>query len=174
MEEFETILLENPGNSLRKTIEVVDTVLQYPERFDDLYQCYFSDNEWVRLRVSNAIKRVGLQRLDLLVPYIDHFLGEINDIDQPSTQWTLSKLYLMLENKMTPEQKRKAIELMKQRLRHDDWIVLNNTMETLHEWAKNDTELKKWLLPQLERLSKDDRKSVARRAQKYQTSLESK
>ncbi len=32
---------------------------------------------------------------------------------------------------------------------HPDWIVLNNSMETLALWAHDDPELKKWLLPQL-------------------------
>lgn len=171
MNDFEKMLLENPGNSLGRTIEVVDSVLKDPGRFDELYQCYFSDNEWVRLRVSNGVKRVGLERLDVLVPYIDKFLGEISDIDQPSTQWTLSKLYLMLEDEMSAKQKQQATELMKKRLKHDDWIVLNNTMETLFAWAKKDKDLKKWLLPQLNTLSKDSRKSVARRAQKYSEAL---
>ena len=107
MNKFEKMLLETPGNSLGRTIEVGDIVLKNPERFNDLYKCYFSDNEWVRLRVSNAVKRVGLERLELLVPYIDKFLGEISEIDQPSTQWTLSKLYLMLTDEMTPKQKEK-------------------------------------------------------------------
>ena len=173
MNEFEKMLLEDPGNSLGRTIEVVDIVLSDPKRFDELYQCYFSDNEWVRLRVSNGVKRVGLERLDLIVPYIDKFLGEISDIDQASTQWTLSKLYLMLEDEMTPAQKSKAIELMKKRLSHNDWIVLNNTMETLAMWAKKDEDLKRWLLPQLKRLTKDGRNSVSKRAQKYHSMLES-
>lgn len=173
MEEFEAMLLENPGNSLGRTIEVVDMVLADTNRFDDLFQCYFSDNEWVRLRVSNAIKRVGLERLDLLVPYIDRFLTEINDINQPSTQWTLSKLYLMLEDEMSSQQKEQAIDQLKNRLTYNDWIVLNNTMETLYEWSKLDVNIKDWFIPKLKRLTNDSRNSVAKRAKKYLSYLES-
>lgn len=54
---------------------------------------------------------------------------------------------------------------------HDDWIVLNTCMDTLGKWAKNDAELKQWLIPNLSRLSLDKRKSVAGRAKKVMLQL---
>jgi len=39
-------------------------------------------------------------------------------------------------------------------------------METLANWGNTDAELMEWLVPHLERLSKDERKSVAKRAAK--------
>jgi hypothetical protein len=39
-------------------------------------------------------------------------------------------------------------------------------METLGKWAKNKPELKKWLLPHLERLKSETRKSIAKKAEK--------
>ncbi len=50
---------------------------------------------------------------------------------------------------------------------HNDWIVLNTTMEILAKWADKDAELKEWLKPHLERHTKDKRKSVANRARKF-------
>ncbi len=47
---------------------------------------------------------------------------------------------------------------------HDDWIVLNMTMETLDAWAADDATLAAWLEPRLQRLRQDRRKSVAKRA----------
>ncbi len=47
-----------------------------------------------------------------------------------------------------------------------DWIVLNVTMDVLTQWAGSDPGLRIWLVPQLERLSRDSRKSVATRAGK--------
>ena len=73
---------------------------------------------------------------------------------------------------MTAEQLKKA----KLVLRHNlstckDWIVLNTTMQTLAEWAGDDEELKRWLQPRLEMLSKDARKSVAGRGMKFHKKL---
>ncbi len=167
-ESFETMLTGGHPNSLGRTVEVVDIVLANPVRLDDLYQCYFSDDEVVRLRTSNAIRRVSNEHEEWLVPYIDRFLTEIAAIDQASTQWTLAKLFQTLEHNMSAEQKARAQQIMRRNLaEHEDWIVLNNTMETLTEWAEEDEALCEWLVPQLERRTGDQRKSVAARARKY-------
>ena len=50
---------------------------------------------------------------------------------------------------------------------HNDWIVLNTTMNVLFDWSAEDAELRSWLKPQFERLTKDTRKSVSGRAQKF-------
>ena len=41
-----------------RTLEVVEAVLASPDRMEELYQSYFSDDEIVRLRTSSSIKRV--------------------------------------------------------------------------------------------------------------------
>ena len=48
----------------------------------------------------------------------------------------------------------------------DDWIVLNSSMATLANWAKTRPELAAEITPHLERISQDNRKSVANRAAK--------
>lgn len=166
-ESFEEMLTGGHPNSLGRTLEVVDTVLADPERLEDLYQCYFSTDEVVRLRTSNGIKRVTKEHPDWLVPYIDRLTDEISKIDQASTQWTLANLFDMLANRMSAEQKAKAQAIMQNNLaNHNDWIVLNNSMQVLGDWSKHDPQLGQWLKPHLERLSADSRKSVSKRANK--------
>lgn len=166
-EAFEAMLSGGHPNSLGRTVEVVDIVLASPERFDELYRCYGSDDEVVRLRVSNAMRRVEALRHDLLVPYLDRFIDEIGMLDQASAQWTLAKLFEALEPDMTPEQRAGALAIMQRNLiGHDDWIVLNNSMEVLFAWSADDQALRDWLRPQLERLASDSRRSVAGRARK--------
>ena len=55
---FENTLTGGHPNSLGKTIEIVDEVLDKPDIIDDLFNCYQSKNETVRLRTSNAFKRI--------------------------------------------------------------------------------------------------------------------
>ena len=166
-ENFEAMLTGGHPNSLGRTIEVVDIVLADPARFPELYDCYVSDDEVVRLRVSNAMRRVERENHALLVPYIDRLIGEIGYLDQPSAQWTLAKLFEALEGDMTAAQRKGALAIMKRNLAgHDDWIVLNNSMEVLALWARGDAALAAWLRPHLERLAADSRKSVSRRAAK--------
>ncbi|MEM8772373.1 MAG: hypothetical protein AAGD92_12045 [Pseudomonadota bacterium] len=166
-EPFEDMLTGGHPNSLGRTIEVVETVLAKPDRFEELFRCYRSDDAVVRLRVSNAMKRVEAERHDLLVPYIDRFIDEIGNLDQPSAQWTLAQLFDRLAGDMTKAQRTGALKIMKRNLdNHDDWIVLNATIETLASWAVDDGPLKKWIKPRLQRLAADKRKSVASRSKK--------
>lgn len=166
-ETFEQMLTGGHPNSLGRTVEVVDQVLAQPDRFDELFDCYCSDDEVVRLRTSSAMKRVEAENHDLLVPYLDRFIDEIGVLDQASAQWTLAQLFDRLSGDMTDRQRRSALEVMKQNLaNHNDWIVLNLTMETLVRWSVDDPALKQWLIPHLKRLLSDGRKSVASRAAK--------
>lgn len=172
MQNFEQCLKGGHPNSLGNTVEVVETVLENHEHFNELFDCYFSDDVLVRLRVSNAMKRICKVEKSLLLPYLDRFLNEISTIDQASTQWTLSQLFLQLEKDMNEEQREKALEIMKNNLSyHDDWIVLCQTMETLGKWAKKDEDLRLWLGPHLSRLSQDHRNSVSKKATKMITSI---
>ena len=173
-ESFETMLTGGHPNSLGRTIEVVETVLADRAQLDELYNCYFSTDEVVRLRTSNALKRVSREQPEWLVPYIDKLTTEIAAIDQASTQWTLANLFDTLASYMTAEQRAAAQAIMQRNLaNHTDWIVLNNSMQVLADWAKTtqDGDLTAWLLPHLERLSSDARKSVAKRAAKLHKAL---
>ena len=173
-ETFESMLMGGHPNSLGRTVEVVDAVLAAPARFGELFECYRSEDEVVRLRVSNAIKRVEAERHDLLVPFIARFIDEIGALDQPSAQWTLAQLFQRLWADMDEQQRDAAKAIVKRNLAtHDDWIVLNASMDALREWSADDTDLRSWLLPHLDRLANDPRKSVASRARKARAQLAS-
>jgi len=169
---FEEMLTGGHPNSLGNTVEVVNLILDDKAKLEDLYQCYFSEDEVVRLRVSNAMKRICKEHSDWLVPYIDKLLTDISKINQASTQWTLAQLFLWLEDDMTKPQLEKAKEILKNNLdKSDDWIVQNTTIETLSTWAKDDEKLRLWIIPRLEKFSKNDKKSVAGRAKKMLNTL---
>ena len=154
-------------NSLGRTVEVVEMVLANRARLGELYACYRSDDAVVRLGTSNALKRISREKPTWLVPLIDGFLTEIANLDQASAQWTLADLFQTLAPLLTPTQRQQAEAVLKRNLaHHHDWIVLNQTMKTLSSWAKDDPALKAWLMPHLERLSGDGRKSVAKTAAK--------
>ena len=167
MKNFEERLKGGHPNSLGNTVEIAEEVLEQNELFDELFQCYFSEDELVRLRVSNAMKRICKVKKVILLPYVDRFISEVSIINQASTQWTLAQLFDMMDNDMTIEQITTAKKIMQNNLeQHDDWIVLNQTMQTLANWSKKDPDLKIWLTPHLKRLASDQRKSVANRAKK--------
>ncbi len=154
-------------NSLGRTLEVVDAVLADRSRLDELYRCYFSDDEVVRLRVSSAMKRVTIQHPDWTMGFIDGLQSEVAAIDQASTQWTLALLFDLMVDLLSPQQHARAVEIMQDNVaQHADWIVLNNSMKVLGKWADADSELAAWLLPHARRLATDERKCVAANARK--------
>jgi hypothetical protein len=154
-------------NSLGRTLDVVDAVLADRSRLGDLYACYFSDDEVVRLRVSNAMKRVTIEHPEWTADFIDGLQTEVASIDQASTQWTLALLFDLMADRLSPKQRARAVEIMQDNLaHHSDWIVLNNSMKVLGKWARADPELATWLLPHARRLTLDERKSVAANARR--------
>ena len=170
---FELMLTGGHPNSLGRTIEVVDIVLADRSRLMDLYSCYFSGDEVVRLRVSNAMKRVTREQPGWLLPLINPLLDEVSAIYQASTQWTLATLFQMLWDQMDPLQQGRAKQLLMANMdKWDDWIVLNNTMEALAAWSTSDPALKQWLIPRLEVRQGDGRRSVAGRARKLLRQLD--
>ena len=171
-ETFEEMLTGGHPNSLGRTVEVVETVLANPVRFDELFACYRSDDPVVRLRTSNALKRVEAERRDLVLPVADALIDEIGVLDQPSAQWTVAQLLGRLTPDLTAAQRTRATKRLKTYLDGaEDWIVLTATMQTLGEWAAADSALRRWLAPRLERLADDERRSVAGRARKVKVAL---
>jgi hypothetical protein len=86
LQHFETALSGGHPNSLGNTVPVVDEVLKNPTRFSELFACYESKDPVVRLRVSNAMKRVAAGNRVLLMPYIDKLIQEVATLNQASAQ----------------------------------------------------------------------------------------
>ncbi len=167
MEPLSAMLTGGHPNSLGRTLEVVELVLADHDRLGELFACYRSDDAVVRLRTSSALKRIEAARSDWLHPYLGRLIDEIGALNQSSAQWTLAQLFAKLAGAMSPQQRQGALAVMQRNLaEHDDWIVLNTTMDTLTAWAKHDAALAAWLKGHLERLTQDPRKSVARKAAK--------
>jgi len=110
---FEERLSGGHPNSLGDTVKVVEEVLKQPKRFQELFDCYFSDDEVVRLRTSNAMKRVARENKALLVPYLDAMLDDILKIPQPSVHWMLTQLFALLTEGMSKPQLVRAKKFLK-------------------------------------------------------------
>ena len=168
---FESPLTGGHPNSLGNTVSVVDEVLADPALLAELVACYRSEDAVVRLRVSSAVKRVAQQRPAWVAAHLDDLLGWVAQVDQASTKWTLSILFVLLDAHMTPPQRDAAIALMQANLHYDDWIVQNTTAESLAHYGRQRPELAAWLVPELRTLTMSRHKSVRHRAQKLLTSL---
>src|SRR5438552_3106136 len=96
------------ANSLGRVSEVIDSVLNHKLRLDELYECMFDDDAWVRMRAADAIEKVCRIHPDWLLPYIERFAEELSTSNQPSIQWHLAQMYKQVD--LTSEQKHLAID----------------------------------------------------------------
>ena len=163
--QFESMLTGGHPNSLGRTEEVVELVLADKKLLKSLFDCYKSDDEVVRLRVSSAFKRIFRAKQDWFPAYIDRFQALIPKLRQPSAQWTLAQLHLELRDLLSAEQKRTAISITKHQLEDDDdWIVLIQSINLLEHWAATDKRLRTWLTKRVSQMTGDRRKTVSKRA----------
>lgn len=170
---FETMLKGGHDGVLGRTINVVRMVLAEPGRLGDLLGCDASADPVVRLRTSNAPKRVAAERRDLLLPFIGRLITEVGPLDQAAARWTLAQLSDRRAPDMDARQRAAATHLMARNLEaSDDWIVLNARMDTLSAWSASDADLATWLRPHPARLARGRRKSVASRAGRHLSAMD--
>jgi hypothetical protein len=173
-EPFSDMLRGGRPNSLGRAEEVVDIVLADSRRLDELFEGLADPDELVRMRAGDALEKVCRHQPRWLVPYVDRLLDETGAIEQPSVQWHVAQILQQLRGELSDGQVARATELLKRNLaRSQDWIVLNVTMDVLADWAQDDAALSRSLIPELERLRRDERKSVAKRASKRLSELAS-
>ena len=165
---YEGLLSGGHPNSLGNTLEVVAAVGGNPELLAELVQTYGSDDPVVRLRVSSALKRVANDHPVMVHEALQAIMTWVRDIDQPSAWWSLSQLFHALRDLLSDGERSDALQLMKSVLTsHEDWIVINQTMGTLGEWARSDDDLRQWLIPVLEGFTRESRISISKRARRY-------
>lgn len=167
----EILAVGGKSNSLGRTDEVIQTVLNDKNRLEELYSCIFNDDAWVRMRAMDAIEKICREHPEWILPYIDRFQSELAPSEQPSIQWHLAQIYGQVQ--LTKEQKVKSINWLKNILSSSDidWIVSANAMKTLVQFAQNGfigkEDAKALVVIQLKHKSK----SVVKKANIYLHSL---
>jgi TPR repeat protein len=165
-EAFADILATGKPNSLGRTDEVIEAVLQDKSRLDELYACLFHDDAWLRMRAADALEKVCRQHPEWLLPHIDKFQEELARSNQPSIQWHLAQIYSQVD--VSPEQKQKAIQWLENLIStvEVDWIVAANAMDTLVQFAKDGSVTEKQVISLLRVQQGHKSKAVVRRADK--------
>jgi len=160
------------ANSLGRTDEVIDDVLADKCRLAKLYECVFHEDAWVRMRAMDAIEKIGREKPDWLLPYIDKFQSELADNAQASIQWHLSQIYAQIP--LTTEQKQRAIVWLKNLLSSADidWIASVNAMKTLVQFTRDGSAPKKDALSLLQIQTNHTSKTVVKTSQKLIAGLQ--
>lgn len=154
------------ANSLGRVNDVIELVLRDRSRLDDLYDCLFDGDAWVRMRAADALEKICRQHPEWLLPYIDRFSVELGDSNQPSIQWHLAQIYRQVD--LTPKQKHVVINWLKRQLstKEVDWIVAANAMDTLVQFTKDGSIPAAEIIPLLKVQQNHKSNAVIKRANK--------
>ena len=148
---FEKSLKGGHPNSLGNTLEVVDAVLGNTDKMEDLFLCYQSDDETVRLRTSNAFRRIFRVKPDLFKKWQKRFIKEIAEIDQSSAKWTTIQILNELFDQLDEKEKTQSIEIcLRYFWNEEDWIVINQSLNFMRNHMERfdfkDPEIMKLLI----------------------------
>lgn len=159
------------SNSLGKVNEVIELVLKDRTRLDELYNCLFDGDAWVRMRAADALEKICREQPDWLLPYIDRFAKDLATSTQPSIQWHLAQIYSQVY--VTAQQKKFAIGWLKSLLsaKEVDWIVAANAMDTLVQFAQDGSVSKSEIITLLKIQQHHKSKAVVKRATKLLAQL---
>lgn len=140
-------------------------------RIDELYQCLFNEDPWMRMRAADSLEKVCRIHPDWLLPYIDKISDDLAASNQASIQWHMAQIYRQVH--LTPDQESFAINWLKGLLSSPevDWIVSANSMDTLAQFAREDTVPKSELSTLLEIQCQHKSKAVVKRAKKLLNEL---
>jgi hypothetical protein len=124
-------------NSLGRAGEVVDIVLYDASRLEELYQCMFDEDAWVRMRAADSLEKICRLHPDWFISFIDRFLNDFSANTQPSIQWHLAQMYGEVE--LIASQRKAVLAWLTEQLSSTDvdWIVASNAMQTLVRFAKS-------------------------------------
>jgi len=162
----ELLTVGGKSNSLGRAGEVVASVLDDTSRVEELYQCMFHEDAWVRMRAADSFEKICRERSDIILPYIDRIQAELASSQQPSIQWHIAQLYEQLP--LSGDQKHRAIDWLGKLLSSTDvdWIVAANTMRALARFTKQGDFPRDKLLALLNVQLRHKSNSVVKRARK--------
>ena len=135
---FEIMLTGGDPRTLGKVDDVIGIVNKEPTLLANLFNCIQSNDQVVRMRVSDALEKICKQNPEWFIPYKDQLLNDWPKINQASVQWHLAQM--LGEIKLTKQENQHAIMILKNYLiTTSDWIVENLSLVTLASFTRKGT-----------------------------------
>ena len=173
MELFEEILkVGGHSNSLGRASEVLEVVRNDQSRLDELFDCIFADDAWVRMRAIDSFEKIIKDNPLWVSPYLDRILSELTHSAQPSIQWHLAQIFA--EVALTDKQRSEAITWLNHMITTTDvdWIVSVNVMKALLYFDRDKFVLARDIQPLFKIQEGHASKSVRKKATEFLLSLE--
>ncbi|MBM2840164.1 MAG: hypothetical protein HW412_692 [Bacteroidetes bacterium] len=150
--------------SIGKSEEVVSEVLADARLFGALFDCILVDDPLVRMRAADAVEKITLLRPDFLKPCKSKLITRVAKIDQQEVRWHVAQLVSRLE--LNRSERKTVHDFLQRYLDDKSSIVRTFAMQALADIARQDAGLKRGIVKQLERLTKEGTPAMRSRGRK--------
>ncbi len=116
--------------------QVVSEVLRKPKLFPQLIEALEIDHPGVRMRASDAIEKITLQRPELLKPHKRTILKLLAASEQQELRWHLAQIVPRLS--LSVKEKQRVFAYLKSYLKDKSSIVKTFAMQAMADLAKDD------------------------------------
>jgi len=155
--------------SIGKSEEVVSEVLADARLFGALFDCMLADDPLVRMRAADAVEKITLLRPDFLKPFKSKLITRVAKIDQQEVRWHVAQLVSRLE--LSRSERKTVHDFLQEYLNDKSSIVRTFAMQALADLATQDAGLKRGIVKQLERLTKEGTPAMQSRGKKLLVEL---
>lgn len=163
-------LLEKlPGGDLRsigRADEVVEDILNDPQRFGEVFEGMLAEDPIIRMRSADVIEKVARQHPAYLAPYKHRLISQVSKICQQEVRWHVAQMfsYLSLDEKDRDE----VVKILFAWLDSPDKskIVKVCSMQTLADLAEQDNTLRPQVKLKLQELISTGSPAMVSRARK--------
>lgn len=150
--------------------QVVKDVLRNPGLFSQLIEAIELDHAGVRMRASDAIEKITIERPELLKPYKSRLLATLEKAEQQELRWHLAQIIPRLP--LTSKQKEKVFSIFKIYLKDNSSIVKTFALQAMVDIAEQDDSFRRKALAQIRLALKEGTPAMQSRARKLVAQLE--
>ena len=150
----------SPGAAGEVAAEAIADPLLVPLLVDLLR----GDDPLIRMRAADALEMLSRERPELIVPFSALLVREIGPHPQQEIRWHIALMLprLTLAGPLRDD----AVVLMRSYLEDRSRIVVADAMSALGFFARDDPDLREWLIPELERFATSEVFSARSRAKR--------
>ncbi len=150
--------------SIGRVDEVVEIVLSFPSRFDEVFNGILSEDSLIRMRCADAAEKITRKRPDLLIPFKERLIEEVASIDQQEVQWHMAQMMAYL--KYTGEEEARVVKVLRGLFSSKSRIVVISSLDTLTELATRNHSLRESVIRDIENAMKNGAPSVKSRGKR--------
>lgn len=136
MNKIQKLLKKGDLRTTGKSGEVVKLALSNPSIFKDIVNAILSDDPGIRMRASDAAKKITHIHSEWLYPYKKLFLDKISKINQQEVRWHTAQMLPRLQ--LTKIERKKVFALLLTYLEDNSRIVKTSAMQALADIAIQD------------------------------------